>query len=413
MWVLASAGLLFIALSACSATPPAQPPVLAGPLQIYAPDTELVGTPIRVRVTSPAAADHTPVTLTSLSSYGPRLYQATFRAGQAWFTIPVSDTLYAGTVNLIADAGQARAYHTLKLQPRPPVGPVIPYIGARSIIADGEHWSITIVVPRDKFGNPVAEGTPVRIWALHPDGQLEEQFVPVRHLLAWTRIVSRFTAGRTAISARAGNAFGPEGTLLEVAGWPVPFAVTAEPDVMPANGWYLTTLRTDVIRDRYGNVMPDGTFVQFVVAAPNGQKRVIPAYTLNGVAEASLQAAQEPGVFEVWATVYNIESGRFQIVFTDGPAVGTFPVEARVDPVNRDVILRAGPMVGPLEQYVPDGTPVLFRLTGARGLRRWIQASSDAGYATVTIRLATLPSGDYRVTVLAGSGQGTTAFVIP
>ncbi len=386
---------------------------LSGSLPVSAPETAEVGTTVTVSVGPVEAPDNTTVNLVTIGSYGMRLYQELFTGGSVQFVLPPEHTAHSGVVTLLASSGGARGTTTLTLEPGRPVGPITPLVGARTIVADGKHWSMTTVVPFDALGNPVAEGTPINIRALHPGQNLEEQVVRVQHLLAWARIYSGTRAGRTTITARTEQAFGPEEVLLEVAGWPVPFAITADPRTLPANGRDLVVLRTDVMHDRFGNVLPDGTLVTFVVEEPDQEPRRIPAYTIQGQAEARLQAPLEPGIANVRGVVYSVESEPLRITFTAGPAVGTFPVTAEVSAELGAVVLGAGPLLAQLDQYVPDGTPVSFVVTGPDGWQQELIGVADRGYAAAELRLEGLEAGTYSVEAISGAGSGSTSFTLP
>ena len=182
---------------------------------------------------------------------------------------------------------------------------------------------------------------------------------------------------------------------------------------MPADGRQFVALRTDVIRDTYGNAMLDGTLVTFVVDLGQGAPRLIPAATIDGVAIAQLQAPSQPGTSTVHAEVYDAESRPLTITFGAGPAVNTFPVEARIDAVGQAITLKAGPLLGALQQFIPDGTAVEFWLTDATGQRMRITAVADGGYAQATVRLAFLPLGTYTAEVNAGTGHGRLRFQVP
>ncbi|RMG97021.1 MAG: hypothetical protein D6706_09265 [Chloroflexi bacterium] len=389
-------------------------------LTILAPDTITAGEPVEVVVRSDGLADNTAVSLMLIGSYGTQLFQSEAIDETAVFHIPGQATTRSGLTTLIAIANTTRTHSQLHIQPDHPVEPITPLVGAHTIIADGSHWSMTVTVPFDRFGNPVAEGTPVTIRAQHPGKWLEEKNIPIEHLLAWVRIYSGTKAGITTITAQIkGNenwptVNGPAKELREIPGWPVPFTVTTEEDQIPADGFHLVTLRTSTIQDAFGNIMPDGTQVMFVVTEPDGQPRLIPAYTLDGIAEAPLQSPLEPGTVVVRGSVYGVESPPLTLTFTDGPAVNDFPVHIRLDEASGAVYLEAGPLLGALGAYVPDGTPVRFQVYGTNGqLVAEKTAVSDAGYATAELRLFRLASGHYQARVSAGSGQGQVKFTIP
>jgi hypothetical protein len=405
-------GALLFRIGRAPVAAPAPAP-LGGSLPIDVVKSARVGDTVAVTVGPVAAVDGLPATLTMVGSYGPRIYRSAFAGGSARFLIPGDDTHQSGTVALTATAGAARGDTQLTFEPGTPVEPITPLVGARSIIADTRHWSMSVVVPFDRFGNPVAEGTPVELRALHPDDQLELQHTQVRNLLAWARFFSRTRAGRTTVAATADGKHGPDTTFSEVPGWPAPFTLSASPANLPADGRQFVTLHTDVIRDEYGNAMLDGTLVTFVVETPDGEPRFIPAYTIDGVAKAQLQAPGVPGRLTMRAEVYDAESRPLQISFAAGPAVDSFAVAARVDATKQSIELVAGPMLGPQQQFIPDGTSVQFVLTDATGQQTHLDGVADSGYARVVARLAFLPLGAYTAEVAVGAGHGTTTFHVP
>ena len=400
-------------LCACTPKAAATPAPLSGNIPISAPASAQVGDSFSIDIGPLAVPDGTTINLVVLTSYGPQVYQPVTQAGLAHLTFSAQDTQQSGLVTLVATSGNARGTAEVNLLPGGPVDPVTPLIGGRAIIADGGHWSMVLGVPFDAFGNPVADGTPIDIRALHPGGHLEEKLVKVNHALGWTRLYSGTQAGRTIISIVAGNAHGPEGDLNEVAGWPVNLSITAPQNQLTADGRQLISLRTSILRDKYDNVIPDGTLVTFLVESTQGGRRIIPAFTIGGVAEAPLQAATQPEVLNVWATIYGVESPHLQIGFTPGPSVGTFPVNATIDASNRAIILQAGPILGPLGQYIPDGSTVLFRLKDQTGQYQWLSGISKDGHARVELRLAALIAGDYPIDAWAGSGHGSSQLTIP
>jgi hypothetical protein len=396
-----------------SCTPQTKPlPVLRGDLQVGGPRAITAGESLKITVASLGAPNSMIVTLLAVGSYGLRVYQSSFRQGEALFLLPGNETRQSGMVFLTALASQARGTAQLLIQPAPPVEPLTPLVGARAIIADAQHWSMTVLIPFDVFGNPVMEGTRVELLILHPGNHLEKKLLVVRNLLAWTRVFSGIRAGRTLIVARIGQVHGFEGTLLEVAGWPVPFDLSANPPSLPADGHLLTTLSTTVIQDKFGNSMPDGTLITFIVRAPDGSFSTIPAYTIGGIAHVPLQAPRQPGRYVVQATVLGVESHPLVLQFTPGPAASTFPLVLQKDVVNDAYILQAGPMLGSLGQYIPDGTPVRFVITDAHGQVQELDGAAIAGYASVELLSAQFPKGTYRARALAGSGQATLTFTL-
>ena len=228
-------GNLSLLLTSCITKPqPVVGPV--GHLPIKAAHIITAGEPITVTIGPILVGNGVQVVLIALGSYGPRVYQSSFLHRVATFLLPGKETQQSGVVTLTAVAGKAQGSTQLLIQPAPPVEPLTPLVGVRAIIADAEHWSMTVLVPFDAFGNPVMEGTYVEVLVQHPGNSLEKKLLVVHNLVAWTRVFSRIKAGRTTIVARIGNIHGFAGTLLEVAGWPIPFNLSADPPIA-ASRW--------------------------------------------------------------------------------------------------------------------------------------------------------------------------------
>lgn len=410
---LASLLAALLLAAGCGGRAPAAAPQLAGPLALSAPVAAPAGEPITVVAERADAPDGLAALLLAQGSYGPLLYRARFQGGRAEFRLPGEDTRVAGLVALTARAGGAEGRAELTITPGEPVDPVTPLVGPRTIIADGAHWGTAVAIPFDAHGNPVAEGTPVQFRLVRPDARAEAIDAPVRHLVAWGRIFSATAAGRTTVVVRAGEARGPEASLVETPGWPAPFTLSASPRGLPADGRQLVTLRTAPIADRYGNQMLDGTLVTFVAEAPGGAPRLIPAYTIDGVAEAQLQAPAEPGSVTVRATLYGVESLPLRLAFAPGPAVGAFPVRAAVDEASGTLLIEAGPLLGELGQLAHEGTVVRLSLAGPGGSARTLTAATADGRARLELRLAELAPGPYRLEARAGAGAGQAQFTVP
>jgi hypothetical protein len=388
---------------------PAHPAELA----IDAPDSAQVGSAVEVTVIAPGTDNDAAIHLIALGGAGTRVYQATAGNDRARFTLPADDTRHAGMLRLVASVGKQQTTAAVELLPGAPVGPLVPLVGPRSITANGKDRSMITVLLTDEHGNPTAEDTPVRIRALQPGGGFTSQTVRTAHLLAWAWLESGTRAGRTTVVVTAEDAYGPEATLLEVAGRPAPFTVTAIPATLPADGRQLVTLRTDTLRDRYGNILPDGMLVTFIVESPDGTRRSIPAQIIDGAAEAPLQAPRTPGRLTIWATLYGSESEPVSVTFTPGPAVDDIPLAAEIDTEAGTLLLEAGPLLGAQGQYVPDGTPVQFSLIDVDGQRQQMSGSAENGYASVMVRLAALAPGRYTVAGTVGSGHGETTIRVP
>ena len=383
-------------------------------LPVSAPTMIVAGNQFSVTAGPADWLDGADATLVMTGSNGPRIFQTAVANGLATFTVSPADSQIAGHVSLLIRSDNYQGTDSLVIQPSEPVEPITPLVGARSIIADGDHWAMVVVVPFDRFGNPVAEETPVEVRVQHPGNRLEKEVVFVEHLLAWKRTWSGTKAGRSTVAATVAGQYGPEKELMEIPGWPVTFDLQVDPPTIVADGRQQLTLQTGMLTDEFDNVLPDGTLVTFTVYEDDDltARRSLFTYTLDGIASVPLQSPATPTTFTIVGSILGVVSEPLTLSFEDGPAVGRFAVTSRIDSIAGEVILKAGPLLGSLAQYVPDGTAVVFLISQNGNEMATTVGEADAGYAIGRLRLALLSPGIYDVYVTVGSGSGIGRFTI-
>ncbi len=408
--------LATLLLFACAPTPTSPFTIHHSPFTITAPRVATAGQPVSVTITAPDAPDDTRVTLTAVGSYGAMPFTAPLTAGKVTFTLPSTATAAAGLVTLTATAGDATAAVELTLRPGPAAGQLPLLVGPRSIAANGRENTMAVALPQDSLGNPLPDGSPVAFVIQHPapysgqTGWRQLITATTRGGVAWALPRSGIVAGETALAAHTGDSRSAALTFVETAGRPLPFNLTTDRDHLPADGRQLVRVTTSPLVDAFGNPLPDGISLTFLVASTAGERRSIPAFTLGGRAQAEVQAPLQPGKLTVQADLAGVLSEPLSLTFVAGPAVSNFPV--KVDRLPDSLTITAGPLVGPLGQFVPDGTPVRFSLTGPGEPQRHT-APAEFGLATLTLRRAALSPGSYIVTVRAGTGRGHASFKGP
>lgn len=391
-------------------------------LTIAAPTSVRAGTPVTVTVTS-EAANRQSVQLFLLNTNGTALLSAAQLGDKATFLLDSTLTQTAGQATLIAQVGAAQVARPLVIVAGDAVEPVLALVGPRSITADGAHWTMLTALPNDQFGNAVVDGTLVTVRALHPTADqstqafgrdaIEVLTAETAHLLAWLRITSRTKAGPIDMAATSGNAHSPERTVLAVPGPPVTFGLIAETRQRNADGRHLVTVATEPLVDRFGNPLLDGSAVTFLVTNPDGTTRTLPAQSIDGKATVQIQAPSAAGSVRIEALVLNTTSQVLTLDFE--PGIGVAPIPLRATPSADLLTLVAGPLLGPLGQYIPDGTVVRFtvQVAGRDEIAQEITAPAAAGFATALIRRNLLATGRYTVHVTAGVGEGYTTVDLP
>lgn len=301
---------LALLLAGCAQAPAAHVEVRG--LRVEAPARVVAGEPAAVVVLG-EAPDGAAATLTALGSYGPRSYTSRFVGGAAPFVLPPADTAAAGSVELVARAGAARADVRLTVLPAE-VGLAVPPIVAPRSICAGSGESVVTVVAQDAHGNLMADGVPAALESRDPLGRGESMALRVRGGIAWARYAAEDVAGRVGLRARVGDTASDETPLTVLACDLAPVRLTATPPRLPADGRQTLTLATAPILDTANNPVADGTLVLFVADFPDGPRRIA-AQTINGVAEAQVVASTTPGSGRVRAVVLGHESGEIAIGF--------------------------------------------------------------------------------------------------
>jgi hypothetical protein len=371
----------------------------AGAVRFDHPATTVAGEPVELTVhLDPAHPAPDVVAITVISSTGVRTREVPVVASTASLTIPAVDTETAGLLTVaVSGAGPAPATTEIDVRPGPAAAPLVPLIGPRTIVADGVDHTMTSLLVVDALGNPVTDGTEVLLSRRRPGGEESEVLLAVDHHVARTRLTAGTTAGRNQVSAELGDRRGPLGTFDEVAGPATPFDLSADPvPVLVADGRSLLTVTTDVLTDPHGNVLPDGTVVEFRVDGPGGIS-ALPAVTIDGRSTVRVAAPDTPGPVSVTAHASGTASRPLDLAFDTG--VSALPVVAR--PVDRDVRVEIGPVLDELGAHVADGRTAEVRIDTGTGSTTTSVRLTD-GQASRTIRLTDPPAAGTTVTVTVG-----------
>lgn len=384
----------FMLLRARPAPPPeaADPPIVVDQIAIVVDEQVRAGSAFSVEVTG--VVPGVPVELVVEGGYRPRTFTVTPPDDVATFSVlPVREP-ESGLVALTASQGLAVDVGFTEMLPGPAVDPLNVYLGPRTVIADEEHFSMIVTVPRDRWGNPVLDGTRVDYTVSRPDGAVEEQQALTENLLAWVNVFSRTKTGRTRIGIEVGGAGGVEESFIEVADIPEPFTLAIVDELPVADGAALVRVRTSVLMDANDNVLPDGTVVFLDMNGVTGLRHLW-GTTIQGVAEFTFEAPEGQGPVEMISTASGVSSEPLSITFER--AIDDIPVSTL--PVATGVRIDLGPIRTVRASFAPDGTTALLVVDGIEYEVLLIQ-----GVASL---LVPVPFGEsFQVTVL-----GTTATV--
>lgn len=308
----------------------------------------VAGQPLEVEVTA-LGCDPDTATVTILAGLESERLRIDLDGGRGSADLPEHLSTIAGDLTVVARGASA----TIALAPGAPVGAVRPWVGPRTIVADGDDVAMAVAAPVDQYGNPVADGTGVTIHRLRESGK-GQRSGSTRSGLVWAIFASGTTADRADLWTTLDLDESERVSIDEVPGPAA--AVEIEPlraSIPAADGRSIVELETSVLADPNGNVIPDGITGRFVVTGPDGS-HVFPGVVTSGRLRARWVVPSRPGTFAIAAEVQGRRSPAIPVKL-DG-AVDRLDASARITPEG--VRVEVGPIRHTDGGLVADGTPV-------------------------------------------------------
>jgi hypothetical protein len=305
-----------------------------------------------------------------------------------------SVTQQTGLIDIYLNCNkQAIGRQSVMINPLAAAEPLEMYLGSKSITADGGiHWSMITAVPVDSLTNPVQSGTSVLFDLYRPNGEQKLIETSTEHLVAFHKIYSGFKTGKTIVGGRVNKALGQEKSLMEEPGYPTDFVIKSAGFYPYADNRQFSKIETSVITDKFGNKVADGTLINFLVTDVLSLKRRLNAYTIDGVAILNLQNPILPGEIVINAFVFSdVISNEIRLNFKE--TIKEIPV--KFDRGKQVLII--GPLLGPLEQYIPDGSEIVVKI---KPINKNFSVVLLNGYTK--IKTADLPNGLYEIEMSFG-----------
>lgn len=191
------------------------------------------------------------------------------------------------------------------------------YLGPKAVNTGGQDSTMITVIPGDVFGNLLQDTTMVHFSVIHPDGSILTGKDSLHGGIASLYIGSRQVSGKGFASATIGAISTKQMDFLEVSTNPVDFKIYAAVHSSFADGRQTFKIITEILLDRYGNLLPEGSIVYFTCLEASGTLRTITGYTIGGVATVYLQNPACPGILKVNAsTTTGAGSNTLELIFS-------------------------------------------------------------------------------------------------
>ncbi len=269
------------------------------------------------------------------------------------------------------------------------------YIGPPSIIAGGIDYTMPVIIATDSYDNPLPDST--KVYIKHQFLNIErEDLVYSKDMIGWRNIFSYRQSGRILLFSKVEEVVSKEFSVEVYPSLPENFEITSNRKHTYADGNQITDFITSIIKDEYGNIISDGSLVEFVIKDLNGSILHAQGSTINGRAVAKILHPDHEDVWRVKAYVHGMAESN-EITVKYAPIIDDF--EVKFDMGNRKIMI--GPLMSFMEQLIPDGALVkVVILKNGEEIDTQIKTSYD-GMITFWLQNGFYKSGNYDVYITA------------
>ncbi|MGB5274088.1 MAG: hypothetical protein WBN39_08535 [Flavobacteriaceae bacterium] len=270
------------------------------------------------------------------------------------------------------------------------------YLGPRSITAGNIDFSMYVTVPTDVHDNPLTKGTKLLVKHQFENG-LALDSVEIKNLIAWSKISATERSGRILVSSSMAGATSQEFTAMVYPTKATDFTIAFSRNHPFADGNQTIVFKTSTLKDLYGNILSDGTLVNFRVRDAMGMLLLTTGISLNGIAEAKLLHPTHRENWKVTAYIAGAAKSN-ELAITFEAAVTDFDI--KWDQNTR--YLSVGPVKSFMDQMIPDGLPVQLEVYNASGqFIETMMTNSNRGFGHFTLPPDFFEAGKYQLKIEA------------
>ncbi|MCK8521331.1 Ig-like domain-containing protein [Aquimarina sp. D1M17] len=292
-----------------------------------------------------------------------------------YYLVQEGECLYQGVIDI-----EAKSKTKIQLET---------YVGPPSIVAGGEDYTMHVVVPSDIYDNPIADST--KIWLKHQFLGLEKEYEEVtKDLISWKNIFSYSKKGKLLISSQIAEIHSKEFTVEIYPSLAQNFKIYSFREHEYADGNQVTTFTSDVIKDSFGNIVSDGTMVNFVIKNSEGSLLTTQGTTVNGIVTAKLLHPDHADSWEISAFIDGIAESEILEITFDG-VLDDF--EVSFDMYQREIVV--GPLTSFMGQIIPDGAIVKLEIYTNNELIETKVKTSFEGRVKFVLEEGFYPDGEY------------------
>lgn len=263
------------------------------------------------------------------------------------------------------------------------------YLGPPSIEAGSTDYAMLVTIPTDAYDNPLANNTELRVKHQFLEKETKDAVI-VNNRIAYKNIFSSTKTGRILVSSECLNLNSKEYTINVMPAIPTNFSISSYRNHSYADGNQITSFSTSVIKDKFGNIISDGTYVEFFITNSSNYILKTAGTTISGVAHAKMIHPDHKDEWIIKAFVEGMaESNTIKLAYK--PIILDFEVQFSRN--NR--LITIGPLKSFMNQMVPDGLEVLLSVYVNDIKTQTLSKSAFEGFAIFKLDNNNFSTGNY------------------
>ncbi|WP_340200537.1 hypothetical protein [Ascidiimonas sp. W6] len=267
------------------------------------------------------------------------------------------------------------------------------YLGPQQILAGGKDYAMMTAIPLDQYDNALKDNTPLLFKQQFKDAHKLDS-IYTKNMIAWKNIYSTPKTGRILTTVNHKKKSSKERSLEVFPFVATDFSIKASRTHEYADGNQITELTTSIIKDTYGNIVADGTMVNFLATNKKGFLISVPSSTLQGVATGKLLHPEEADTLSIKGYIRDLaESNKITIIYQQ--AIKDFDVTLS----NNGFNITVGPINSFMNQLVPDGFTVYLQCYDTKKILFSDQKTTSRGETNWVLKPEDFPNGISKVVI--------------
>ncbi|MDT0558986.1 hypothetical protein RM697_10025 [Ichthyenterobacterium sp. W332] len=309
------------------------------------------------------------------------------------FKIPQSISNKSGILNWQLLSESTLLSGEIEILPKVTIETIETYIGPPSIEAGGTDYTMLVSIPTDDLDNPLVDSTKVSVKHQFLDIETKDEIF-TKHGFGYKNLYSYEKSGRVLINTECLDLNSKEYDVNVVPAIPTSFSISADRIHSYADGNQITNFKTSIIKDRFNNIVSDGTYVTFFITNKLGYKAYTSGTTLDGRATAKMLHPDQEDQWTIKAYIEGMANSEF-LVLNYKQAISDFDVSFSKN--NRAITV--GPLQSFMDQYIPNGLSVVLKVYKDGILDDEFTEQSVEGYANFKLKKDRYPKGNYKLVV--------------